>query len=183
MRGIGRILIVVLAAGWGLSGSPRLGMTVCARPAASPSKHRSPRSMRTPTPAILLTGATRETRAIEARLAAFVGAVRRRDGARAARFLARETAPPVRAAVTRRDWPWRTASQDLAPLFTAPRLRLHTVGLRGRRARVRIGPQRVTPGSREGSGFYDVGMVREGARWQVKLPRSAAPRIEAGRRP
>jgi hypothetical protein len=87
----------------------------------------------------------------------------------------------VRVAVARRDWPWRTASQDLAPLFAAPRLRLRTVGLRGRRARVRIGPQRVNPGGREGSGFYDIGMVREGARWQVTLPRFAAPRGGAGR--
>jgi hypothetical protein len=183
MRGIGRILIVALAAGWGLLVSPRLGVTVSARPAASTSKPRGSRPARAITPEILLTGATRETRAVEARLAAFVRAVRRRDGARAARFLARETPPPVRMAVARRDWPWRTASQDLAPLFAAPRLRLHTVGLRGRRARVRIGPQRVISGGREGSGFYDVGMVREGARWQVKLPRSAAPRIEAGRQP
>src|SRR5947209_82183 len=67
-------------------------------------------------PDILLTGSTRETRAVEARAAAFVRAVRRRNGARAVQFLSRETAPPVRAAVARRDWPWRTPPQDLALL-------------------------------------------------------------------
>jgi hypothetical protein len=134
-----------------------------------------------PAPEILLTGATRETRAAEARLAAFVRAVRRRDGERAARFLSRETAQPVRTAVARREWPWRTAPQDLGPLFSSPRLGLRTVGLRGRRARVRIAQRRVNPGSREASGFYDVGMVREGARWQVTLPRFAAPRSGTGR--
>src|SRR5262249_55526736 len=146
------------------------------RPGRQPA--RSPAAS---APEILLTGATRETRAVEARLAAFVRAVRRRDGARATRFLSRETARPVRVAGRRRDWPWQTAPQDLGPLFSSPRLKLRTVGLRGRRARVRIGQPRMDPGRREASGFYDVGMVREGARWQVTLPRLAAPRSGSGR--
>src|SRR5436853_85049 len=64
-------------------------------------------------PDIILSGQTRESRAVEARLAAFVRAVRRRDGARAARFLSRETAPIVRAAVMQREWPWRAGPRDL----------------------------------------------------------------------
>jgi hypothetical protein len=133
-------------------------------------------------PDILLTGATRETRAVEARAAGFVRAVRRRDGARAARFLSRQTAPPVRAAVARRDWPWRTASQDLGLLFARRDLRLRTLALWQRRARVRIGLQHRNPSSMEAVGFYDLGMVREGARWQVTLPQLAAPRAGTRRK-
>jgi hypothetical protein len=181
MRATCRFLTVVLLGGWGLSGSPRLGTTAAANSTHPGAKQPRPQPARTAAPEILLTGATRETRAVEARLAAFVRAVRRRDGRWAARFLSREMPPPVRAAVIERDWPWRTASQDLGPLFSSPRLRLRTVGLRGKRARVRIGQQRVIAGAREASGFYDVGMVREGTRWQVKLPRSAAPRAGTGR--
>jgi hypothetical protein len=95
---------------------------------------------------------------------------------RAVRFLSRQTAPPVRAAVARRDWPWRTASQDLGLLFARPDLRLRTLALHRDRARVRIGPQHRDRSSMEAVGFYDLGMVREGARWQVTLPQPAAPR-------
>lgn len=134
------------------------------------------------TPDIVLTGATRETRAVESRAAAFVRAVRGRDGARAARFLSRRTAPRVRLAVARRDWPWRTATQDLGLLFARHELRLHTLAMRRDRARVRLWTQQRAPGSREPAGFYDLGMVREGVRWQVLLPASSAPRA-GGRRP
>ena len=133
-------------------------------------------SQTTITPDIVLTGATRETRAVEARAAAFVRAVRRRDGTRAVRFLSRQTAPRVRAAVARRDWPWRTAAQDLGLLFARRDLRLRTLALRQARARVRLAPQRRDPQSMEAVGFYDLGMVREGARWQVLLPAPGAPR-------
>jgi hypothetical protein len=123
-------------------------------------------------PDIVLTGATAESRAVEARLAAFVRAVRRRNGARAVQFLSRKTPPRVRAAVARQDWPWRTAPHDIGPLFARPQLRLRTLELRGPRARVRLGPQRVDPDSFQAVGFYDLGMVREGRRWQVALPSS-----------
>src|SRR5437870_3191960 len=109
-------------------------------------------------------------RAVEARLAAFVRAVQRHNGARAVRFLSRETAPVMRSAVTSQDWPWRIAPRDLAPLFALPRLRLQTMVLRRERARVRIAPQRLDPDSLQAAGFYDLGMVREGSRWQVTLP-------------
>jgi hypothetical protein len=123
-----------------------------------------------PVPGIILTGATRESRAVEARLAAFVRAVQRHNGARAVRFLSRETAPVMRATVASQDWPWRLAPRDLAPLFALPRLRLQTMVLRRERARVRIAPQRLDPDSVQAAGFYDLGMVREGSRWQVTLP-------------
>lgn len=186
MRGTRRILTAVLVGSGGLWGGQRVTPNAAAgprppHPAIRRLRPRLDRSHAAPAPDIILTGATRETRAVEARLAAFVRAVRRHDGARAARFLSRETAPPVRAAVARRDWPWRLAPQDLAPLFSLPGLRLRTLGLRRDRARVRIGPQRVNPYSMEASGFYDLGMVREGARWQVTLPRIVAPRAGRGR--
>ena len=127
-------------------------------------------------PDVVLTGRTRESRAVEARLAAFVRAVRRRDGTRAARFLSQETAPSVRTAVARREWPWQTAPQDLGPLFALPGLRLQTIALRPDRARVRIGPQRVNRSSLEAAGYYDIGMVREGRWWQVRLPEAAGGR-------
>jgi hypothetical protein len=131
---------------------------------------RRPRAPAGPMPEVVLTGRTQESRAVEARLAAFVRAVRRRDGARAASFLSRETAPSVRAAVTRQEWPWRTAPQDLGPLFAVPALWLQTIALRPDRARVRIGPQKVNRHSLEAAGYYDIGMVREGRWWQVRLP-------------
>jgi hypothetical protein len=181
MRRTRRILTAVLIGSGSLWGGQRALATVAAGPPSTrPISRRLPRhtdrSHAAPAPDIILTGATRETRAVEARLAAFVRAVRRRDGARAARFLSRETAVPVRATVARRDWPWRLAPQDLAPLFSLPELRLRTLGLRRDRARVRIAARRVNLHSREASGYYDLGMVREGARWQVTLPRIVAPR-------
>jgi hypothetical protein len=127
-------------------------------------------------PDIVLSGATAESRAVEARLAAFVQAVRRRNGTRAVQFLSRQTAPRVRSAVARRDWPWRTAPHDIGPLFAQPRLRLHTLDVRGPRARVRIVPQRIDPGSFRAVGFYDIGMVQEGRRWQVRLPSAVGSR-------
>jgi hypothetical protein len=133
-------------------------------------------------PDIILTGSTRETRAVEVRAAAFVRAVRRRNGIRAAQFLSRETAPPVRAAVARRDWPWRTPPQDLALLFSRPALRLRTLGLTRQHARVRLGPQHLNRRSLEAVGFYDLGMVREDARWQVTLPRSTWRPAGTGRK-
>ena len=97
------------------------------------------------------------------------------------RFLSRQTKPPVRAAVARRDWPWRTAPQDLGLLFARPDLRLRTLALRRNRARVRIGAQHQNRSSMEAVGFYDLGLVREGARWQVTLPEPAAPRTGSRR--
>ena len=44
--------------------------------------------------------------------------------------------------------------------------------------RVRIGPQHLNRSSLEAVGFYDLGMVREGTRWQVTLP--ASTRRQAG---
>jgi hypothetical protein len=158
--------LVLMAAG-------AVGMAV-----ASPATGKSPavaKAAPVPGPArsvsgIILTGATRESRAVEARLAAFVRAVQRHNGMRAVRYLSRETTPMVRKAVARQDWPWRDAPRDLAPLFALPRLRLQTMVLRRERARVRIGPQQMDRGSLQAAGFYDLGMVREGARWQVTVP-------------
>jgi hypothetical protein len=146
------------------------------RTAARQPRRVSRRGPGVAVPELVLTGGSREERAVEARLAAFVRAVRRRDGARAARFLSRETEGGVRAAVARREWPWRTAPQDLAPLFALPALRLRTMALRPDRARVRIGPQRVSRDSVEAVGFYDIGMLREGRWWQVTLPASVDSR-------
>jgi len=189
MRSAGRVVSMIavglcLAAGpSGSGGLPR--RAAASRRARRPTGQlgkRGPNPTRAaPSPDIVLTGATRETRAVEARAAAFVRAVRHRDGARAARFLSRETAPPVRAAVARREWPWRTAPQDLGLLFARQDLRLRTLGLRRERARVRIGPQHRHPYSLEAVGFYDLGMVRECARWQVTLPAPAVPRAGTGR--
>src|SRR5947209_1861704 len=116
MRGTCRIATLVMIGWWGTAGGQWItpGVAANPHPSSPTARHLKPRfvhSHSSPTPDIILTGATRETRAIEARLAAFVRAVRRRDGARAARFLSRETAPPARAAVARRDWPWLTAPQ------------------------------------------------------------------------
>jgi hypothetical protein len=171
--GIARLRLgvcLVSAIGGGVGVGMGVGASYGAQPAQRAS-HAAP-----PLPEVVLTGRTPESRAVEARLAAFVRAVRRRDGARAVRFLSRETQEGVRAAVVRGEWPWRTAPQDLAPLFALPALRLRTVALRPDRARVRIGPQRVSRDSVEASGFYDIGMVREGRWWQVTLPASAGSR-------
>jgi hypothetical protein len=162
--------LVLAGLWWAAAGARDNEAKAAARPAA-----RARRSAAV-APEIVLTGRTRESRAVEARLAAFVRAVRRRDGARAARYLSRETAPSVRTAVARREWPWRTAPEDLGPLFALPGLRLQTIALRPDRARVRIGPQKVNRSSLEAAGYYDIGMVREGPWWQVRLPMSGGQR-------
>ncbi len=169
----GRWLGMVAAGLWlvvriAVPGSGTARRSHAAKPGPRPAVRLGRRA--TTPPAVLLVGRTRETRAVEARLAAFVRAVQRRDGRQALRFLSRETEPSVRAAVARREWPWRTAPQDLGPLFARPALRLRTVALRPDRARVRVAPQRVDPHSLEAVGYYDIGMVREGAWWQVTLP-------------
>lgn len=177
LAGIG--LWVALTAAGG-SGSPgrRAAHPATGRPAHVQVDH--PRAA--PAPEILLTGSTRETRAAEARAAAFVQAIRHRNGPRAARFLSRETAPAVRAAVAQREWPWRQAPEDLALLFARPALRLRTLGMTRRHARVRLGPQHLDRHSREAVGFYDLGMVWEEGRWQVTLPRPGRPLSGRGRK-
>jgi hypothetical protein len=155
---------MALAAGLGLTLGPT-GPGAWAAPAAE-RKAAAPAAA----PEIVLAGRTRASRAVEARLAGFVRAVRRRDGERAARYMSRTTARPVRLAVARREWPWRTAPDDLGRLFRSPALRLRTVALQSNRARVRIAPQQVDRNSTEPAGFYDVEMTREGNRWQVRLP-------------
>jgi hypothetical protein len=156
------VVAAIVGLGWGSSSKGKHEGQAAGRP-----RQAARAAVR---PDLVLAGRTRESREVEARLAAFVRAVRRRDGTRAASFLSRETAPSVRAAVTRREWPWRTAPQDLGPLFAVPALRLQTIALRPDRARVRIGPQRVNRHSLEATGYYDIGMVREGRWWQVRLP-------------
>jgi hypothetical protein len=180
---VGSMIAFELWAAAGTAGSAGLSRQAAPGPHSKrPAVRRGPDHSRAATgPDILLTGATRETRAVEARAAGFVRAVRHRDGARAVRFLSRQTKPPVRAAVARRDWPWRTAPQDLGLLFARPDLRLRTLALRRDRARVRIGAQHQNRASMEAVGFYDLGLVREGARWQVTLPGPAAPRTGSRR--
>jgi hypothetical protein len=136
------------------------------RTAARQPRRVSRRGPGVAVPELVLTGGSREERAVEARLAAFV---------RAVRYLSRQTDASVRGTVARRDWPWRTAPRDLGPLFARPRLRLLTVALRPDRARVRIAPPGGDPNSLEAAGFYDVNMVREGPRWQVMLPVDVTP--------
>jgi hypothetical protein len=166
------------AAGIAVGLSLAAGVAVGAGAGAQPARAQmaSNRTAAAAAPEIVLTGRTRENRAAEARLAGFLRAVRRADGERAARYLSRSTALAVRQAVARREWPWRTAPQDLGLLFRLPALRLRTVALRGGRARVRIAPQQEDRKSTAPVGFYDVGMEREGSRWQVRLPAAGARR-------
>jgi hypothetical protein len=178
MRSAGRVVSLAGLGWWMATGLAGRSAAEAGAPATAERKlsvrssaGRGPGFARAaPAPGIILTGATRESRAVEARLAAFVRAVQRHNGARAVRFLSRETAPVMRAAVAGQDWPWRIAPRDLAPLFALPRLRLQTMVLRRERARVRIAPQRLDTDSLQATGFYDLGMVREGSRWQVTLP-------------
>jgi hypothetical protein len=180
--------VPVLGIGLWIASGPSGGSGSPGQDTAHPSRPQPPRQQsvtpdRTrglPTPDILLTGSTRESRAVEARAAAFVRAVRGRNGLRAVRFLSRDTAAPVRAAVARRDWPWRTAPQDLALLFSQPALRLRTLGITRTHARVRVGTPPMSRRSREPAGFYDLRMVREGARWQVTLPASTRRQARTG---
>jgi hypothetical protein len=150
-------LIRIAAAAVGLAAA-----SVCpgARAAAGPS--RAPAG-----PTIAITAATPASRTVETRLARFIIALQRGRRADAARMLARDTPGEQRRAFLRGEWLNRARANDLTRLFYLPAIRLRTLAISEREARVRLLPL-SRPG--EGvAGFLDVGMVREASRWQLRI--------------
>jgi hypothetical protein len=165
-------LIGIAAAAVGLAGAstclgaPRAAGRLPARATAGPT--------------IAITAATPASRKVETRLARFIIALQRDRRADAARMLARDTPEEQRRAFLRGEWLNRARANDLSRLFYLPALRLRTLAIGDREARVRLLPL-SRPG--EGvAGFLDVAMVREASRWQIRIGPLGDIRAAARRR-
>jgi hypothetical protein len=167
-----QLIRIAAAAAVGLVGA-------CACPGAARAAGRQPaRAMAGPT--IAITAATPASRTVETRLARFIIALQRDRRADAARMLARDTPREQRRAFLRGEWLNRARANDLTHLFYLPALRLRTLAIGDREARVRLLPL-SRPG--EGvAGFLDVAMVREARRWQLRIGPLGDIRAAARRR-
>jgi len=167
-----RLIRIAAAAAVGLvGGSASLGAPQTARPLST-------RAAAGPT--IAITAATPASRKVETRLAGFIIALQRDQRATAARMLARDTPGEQRRAFLRGEWLNRARGNDLTRLFYLPGIRLRTIAIGEREARVRLLPL-SRPG--EGvAGVLDIGMVREASRWQVRIGPLGDVRAAARRR-
>lgn len=166
-----RLIRIAAAAALGLVGGPAsLGAPQTTRP-------NSARTAAGPT--IAITAATPASRKVETRLAGFIIALQRDRRADAARMLARDTPGEQRRAFLRGEWLNRARGNDLTRLFYLPGIRLRTLAIGEREARVRLMPL-SRPG--EGvAGVLDIG-VREASRWQVRIGPLGDTRAAARRR-